>query len=77
MTAADAERAARRGTAHPGWWVLLIALAFLTLESIVLAVTLQGRWLVLLAPGAVCAAKTMETWREIRRRMETGPADGG
>ena len=47
-------------------WTLLVIFAFITLESVLLALVLQGRWLILFAPGLVCAGKALETWREIR-----------
>ena len=48
-------------------WMLLAAFAFLALESLLLAVALQGRWLILIAPGMVCGFKALDTWRELRR----------
>lgn len=59
----------RRRRQPRGWgqWTLLVVFAFIALESLLLALTLQGRWWALLAPGLVCAAKAREQWRAMRR----------
>jgi hypothetical protein len=78
--AADARQAPEQsgsGRSRPTtlWpvWVLLVVFSFIALESALLALTLKGRWLILLAPGAVCASKALETWRHLRRAHRKDP----
>lgn len=53
----------------PAWalWFALAAFSFIAFECVLLAVVLKGPWLILLAPGIVCAVKAWETWRELRQ----------
>jgi hypothetical protein len=44
-------------------WALIVLFAFLAFEAVLVAVALQGPWLVLLAPGAVCGLKAAESYR--------------
>ncbi len=55
----------------PIWpqWLLLMACGFLSLECGLLALTLKGPWLILLAPSVVCGVRALEIWRDLRNRM--------
>lgn len=66
-------RTPARSQTPPSWplWFTLVAFAFIAFESTLLAAAMKGPWLILLAPGAVCAVKAVDTWRELRRRMES------
>jgi hypothetical protein len=54
---------------EPNWlhWVVLVIFIFLAFESALLAVSMKGSWFVLLAPAVVCAMKSVETWRELKK----------
>lgn len=57
---------------RPHWplWALLVIFIFLAFECTLLAVALKGSWFILLAPGVVCGVQALDTWRELRRRLE-------
>jgi hypothetical protein len=74
-----AERAARSGDADSppinaltrAWavrlhWAMLVLLAFIAFESMLLAAAMKGPWLVLFAPGVVCAVRAVEMWRDLQ-----------
>jgi len=50
-------------------WTMLVIFAFLGFECLLLGAALKGPWLILMAPGLVCAYKAYETWRELTTRM--------
>jgi hypothetical protein len=58
-------------SSQPTWpaWVMLVLFVFLAFECVLLAVAFQGSWLILLAPGFVCAIKGVEMWRELQRKV--------
>jgi hypothetical protein len=61
-------RSFRRALAEGNWtqWILLVAFIFIALESTLMALVMQGRWLILIAPGAVCASKAWEQWKVMK-----------
>ena len=50
-------------------WTMLVIFAFMGFECLLLGAALKGPWLILMAPGLVCAFKAYETWRELTLRM--------
>jgi len=50
-------------------WTMLVIFAFMGFECLLLGAALKGPWLILMAPGLVCAFKAYETWRELTVRM--------
>lgn len=50
---------------------MVIVFAFLAWECALFAVALKGKWFILLAPAFVCAFKSYDIWREIKRETTT------
>lgn len=56
-------------------WCVVALFAFLAFEAVLVAIALQGAWLVLLAPGVVCGIKAAESYRGLRDSQTRHPQD--
>ncbi|MHC5022460.1 MAG: hypothetical protein ACYTGG_00925 [Planctomycetota bacterium] len=45
---------------------MFAAFAFIAFACVLLAIVMRGPWLILLAPGVVCAYRAVEQWRELQ-----------
>lgn len=54
---------------HWPTWFFFVAFLLVAVESVLVAIVFKGTLLVLLAPGAVCAMRAWELWKDVRKHL--------